>query len=158
MQDVTVYGLNKLAKALEEVIKQAPQMQHNAHEQLGEELQGIVRSNVRDKLNDRHGKISSWQVKSIGSGGGYAAVRAAKSPAGPNGAGAVTNYLENGHVKRASRLWGVKQTRRTRTLRAKASGNWVSGRGFYAASRAEAPRLLERAANALAEQIANKLR
>lgn len=158
MPDVTVQGLDKLTRALEDVEKDAPQMQRRVHEQLGQELQGTVQTKVYTVLTRRTGKVGRWQVKYIGSGGGYAAVRAAKSPAGPNGAGAVTNYIVRGHVKRVSRFWSAKQTRRTRTLRAKASGNWVSGRDFYAASRAEAPRLLERAANALAEQIANKLR
>ena len=158
MPDVTVQGLDKLTRALEDVGKDAPQMQRRVHEQLGEELQRTVQTKVYTVLTRRTGKVGRWQVKYIGSGGGYAAVRPAEAPAGPNGAGAVTNYIVSGHVKRVSRFWSAKQTRRTRTLRAKASGNWVSGRDFYAASRAEAPRLLERAANTLAEQIANKLR
>ncbi len=158
MPDVTVNGLDRLAKAMDEIVKEAPEMQRQVHEQIGEELEGIVRKNVYDVLTRRTGKVGKWQVKHIGSGGGYAAVRAADSPAGPNGAGAVTNYLENGHAKRRNRLWSQKQSRRTRMMRAQAGGNWVRGRGFYAISRADAPRLLAKAADDLAKQIADRLR
>lgn len=158
MQDVEARGLDMLCKSLQEVLKEAPEMQRAAHEQLGDEMQNAVRGHVRDLINDRRGKISGWQRARVGSGGGYAAVRAAESPTGPNGAGAVTNYLENGHVKRRNSLHSQTKDKRTRRIRAQAGGNWVRGRGFYVTSRADLPRLLQRTANNLADQIADKLR
>lgn len=158
MPDVTVNGLDRLAKAMDEIVKESPEMRRQVHEQLGDVLLGVVQKNVRSHLNDSHGKISDWQQIYIGSRGGYAAVRADSYPPGPNGAGAVTNYLENGHVKRVNRLWSPTQSRRTLHLRARESGNWVRGRRFYAMSRTDAPRLIMKAANDLAKQIADRLR
>ncbi len=158
MQDVEIHGLDQLSKALGEIVRKAPDMQRAVHEKLGDSLHTVVQGNVRSHLNDSHGKISGWQKKYVGSRGGYAAVRATDSSSGPNSPGAITNYLENGHAMRKNKLHSTRQSRRMRQLRNQSSGNWVRGRRFYSASRADAPRLLLAAANDLADQIANTLR
>lgn len=158
MQDVEVRGLDRLSKALGEIVKKAPDMQRGVHEKLGDSLRTVVQGNVRSHLNDSHGKISGWQKKYVGSRGGYVAVRATDSSSGPNSPGAITNYLENGHAMRKNSLHSKRQSRRMRQMRYQAASNWVRGRHFYLASRADAPRLLLAAANDLADQIADKLR
>ncbi len=158
MQDVEIHGLNALCKSMEWILKETPKLQRDAHEFLGQKLLDVVQHNIQTHLNERNGKISDWQSSHVGTRGGYAAVRADSSPSGPNGAGAVTNYLENGHVVRTNMLHSKRQRRSLRQLRNQSSGNWVRGRQFYAASRNDAPRLLLAAANELADKIADKLR
>ena len=94
---VNTSGLAELRTCIENANNSIPELQMAAHQRLGEVLQRTVRGNISTSLNDSHGKIAGWQDVFVGSGGGYVAVRAATSPTGSNGAGAVTNYLENGH-------------------------------------------------------------
>lgn len=69
--------------------------------QLARSLEEIVRRNVdASGIRDHHGKIKRWQSVSIGTKFGYAAVRAVREPSGPDGAGAITNYLQSGHKVR----------------------------------------------------------
>lgn len=68
---------------------------------LAKKLEDIVRLNVdASGISDPSGKIKRWQVVRIGTKYGYAAVSAVRKPDGPNGAGAITNYLNNGHKVR----------------------------------------------------------
>ena len=67
-------------------------------------------------------------------------------------------YANGARAMRKNKLHSTRQSRCMRQLRNQSSGNWVRGRRFYSASRADAPRLLLAAANDLADQIANTLR
>ena len=67
----------------------------------GEEIKQEVDWEISDSgMYDRHGKVRRWQRIYIGSGGGYAAVRSSDEESGENSPGAITNYLENGHIIR----------------------------------------------------------
>lgn len=154
---VNTSGLAELCTRIENVNNSIHELQRAAHERLGQVLQRTVRGNISTSLNDSHGKIASWQDVFVGSSGGYVAVRAATSPAGRDGAGAVTNYLENGHVKRRKRTYVRKQTRNVRIIRAQASNNWVEGRHFYQKSKSAVQQEVQREAENLANQIASSL-
>ena len=157
MQSIDTSGLSELRRTFQQARQSIPQLQRAAHERLGQVVQRTVRDNISTSLNDSHGKIASWQDVFVGSRGGYVAVRATDSPAGRNGAGAVTNYLENGHVKRKKRTYVRKQTRNVRIIRAQASNNWVEGRHFYQKSKSAVQQEVQREAENLANQIASSL-
>lgn len=150
-------GLAEMRTRIDNARNSIPELRRAAHERLGQVVQRTVRGNISTSLNDSHGKIASWQDIFVGSGGGYVAVRAATSPAGPNGAGAVTNYLENGHVKRQRRTYVRKQTRNVRIIRAQASNNWVEGRHFYQKSKSLLKREVQQEAENILNQLVNSL-
>lgn len=154
---VNTTGLAELRTRIENANNSIPELQRAAHERLGQVLQRTVRGNISTSLNDSHGKIAGWQDVFVGSGGGYAAVRATASPAGRDGAGAVTNYLENGHIKRQRRTYVRKQKRKIKIIRARAGNNWVEGRHFYQKSKSSAQQEVQREAETLANQIASSL-
>lgn len=157
MQSIDTSGLSELRRTFQQARQSILQLQRAAHERLGQVVQRTVRGNISTSLNDSHGKIASWQDVFVGSRGGYVAVRVATSPTGPNGAGAVTNYLENGHVKRRKRTYVRKQTRNVRIIRAQAGDNWVDGRHFYQKSKSAVQQEVQREAENLANQIASSL-
>lgn len=150
-------GLAEMRTRIDNARNSIPELRRAAHERLGQVVQRTVRGNISTSLNDSHGKIASWQDIFVGSGGGYVAVRAATSPAGRDGAGAVTNYLENGHVKRRKRTYVRKQTRNVRIIRAQASNNWVEGRHFYQKSKSSLKREVQQEAENILNQLVSSL-
>lgn len=150
-------GLAEMRTRIDNAINSIPELRRAAHERLGQVVQRTVRGNISTSLNDSHGKIAGWQDIFVGSGGGYVAVRAATSPVGPNGAGAVTNYLENGHVKRQRRTYVRKQTRNVKIIRAQASNNWVEGRHFYQKSKSSLKREVQQEAENILNQLVSSL-
>lgn len=101
MASVEVRGMDDLIKRFDKLIAEAPEMRREFHEKAGEVLKELVDSSiVSSGINDSHGTVRRWQVVRIGSKGGYAAVSAKSGAVGPNSAGAITNYLEHGHVTR----------------------------------------------------------
>lgn len=150
-------GLAEMRTRIDNARNSIPELRRAAHERLGQVVQRTVRGNISTSLNDSHGKIAGWQDIFVGSGGGYVAVRAATSPAGRDGAGAVTNYLENGHVKRRKRTYVRKQTRNVRIIRAQASNNWVEGRHFYQKSKSSLKREVQQEAENILNQLVSSL-
>jgi len=133
VQSVEIRGLDELNKRFDRLISAAPQLRREFHEQAAELLKDLVDEAINSSgLNDSHGKIKRWQVARIGSGGGYAAVSAEKGETGANSPGAITNYLENGHLIRSPS--GSSKRYRPRIKVA-----FVNGYHFYetAAARAE---------------------
>ncbi len=105
MQSIDTKGFDELDAALARILDRAPEKRREFHEEMAglikDELDAAIASSG---LADSAGAVRRWQIKHVGSGGGYAAVRAAGTreggEVGPNGPGAVTNYLENGHAIR----------------------------------------------------------
>lgn len=157
MQSIDTSGLSELRRTFQQARQSIPQLQREAHERLGQVVQRTVRGNISTSLNDSHGKIASWQDVFVGSRGGYVAVRATDSPAGRNGAGAVTNYLENGHVKRKRRTYIKNQARYIKIIRARAGNNWVEGRHFYQKSKSSLQREVQREAENILNQLVSSL-
>ena len=165
MQEIS-RDLDRLSARLREVVARAPQMQRALHERLGARLLDDVRHRTPIRIKGHHlghgeyhqrGRLRRWQTKYIGSKGGYAAVRAAEKPKGANGAGAITNYVENGH-KTGHAQQGVSQrTRRRWRQMVRPPQAFVSGRGFYHAAEQTADRLLIQAAERWAQEIVEEL-
>lgn len=163
MQEI-IQSLNNLSAQMNRVLAHAPELQREIHEKLGVRLLDIVRHRTPISLKGHRisavsyherGTMRNWQSKYIGSRGGYAAVRATDTPTGKNGAGAITNYVENGHRARIGGMYASQRTKR-RWRQHGASRSFVDGRGFYRATQDDAARLLSRAAAQLASQIAEE--
>lgn len=98
MQSINLDALEKLDNDLESILNELPQRRRELHEKIADVIKSEVDLQITNSnLNDKSGKIKSWQNSYVGSGGGYAAVRASDKSTGANSPGAITNYLENGH-------------------------------------------------------------
>jgi len=148
MSGVTVNGLDEFTKNIDSLLKDKKEIHRKFHERAGNALERLVRSNiVASGVNDSHGHVRAWQIKHIGSGGGYAAVRPIASGTGADSPGAITNYLENGHQFR-KRLKAKKGSQKVLAARAF---------GFYEASRGNAGKILNAEVEALKKEIVEKL-
>lgn len=166
MQEIS-RDLRSLDMRLKEILLRAPEQQRALHERLGETLLDDVRHRAPISIKGHslghgeyheRGTLRRWQTKYIGSKGGYAAIRAAETPKGVNGAGAITNYVENGHrVGRAGYGGSARTRRRRRQYGMIPPLSFVNGRGFYHAAHATAARLLTQAAERWADEIAREL-
>ena len=165
MQEIS-RDLRRLSERLQQIVRDAPDQQCALHERLGTALLDDVRHRApistkghslgHGEYHER-GTLRRWQTKYIGSKGGYAAIRAAEKPKGINGAGAITNYVENGH-KVGGRHQGVSsRTRRRWKQNPAPPKSFVSGRGFYHSAHATADRLITQAAERWADEIAREL-
>lgn len=125
MQSVDMSGFDGLTDALDKLLKDMPNKRRAFHEEAAVVLKEMVDKNISASLNDSHGTIRGWQERNVGSGGGYAAVRAMKGMTGANSPGAITNYLENGHKIRTP----TGRAKRQRQSRARVA--YVDGRHFY---------------------------
>lgn len=166
MQEIS-RDLRRLSERLQQIVRDAPDQQRALHERLGTALLDDVRHRApistkghslgHGEYHER-GTLRRWQTKYIGTRGGYAAIRAATEPRGDSGAGAVTNYVENGHrVGRAGYGVSARTRRRRRQYGMIPTLSFVNGRGFYHATHATAARLLTQAAERWADEIAREL-
>lgn len=128
MQSIDDTDLQKLGQKFDTVMKKFPQERRALHERIGDIVKAEVTGNIAGSGMRSTGTVESWQQKYVGSGGGYAAVRAIKG-FGSSGPGATTNYLENGHKIRAPGSAAKRYTPRVYTA-------YVNGYHFYAAAKA----------------------
>lgn len=166
MQEIS-RDLRSLDMRLKEILLRAPEQQRALHERLGTALLDEVRHRAPISVKGHslghgeyheRGTLRRWQTKYIGTRGGYAAIRAAETPKGVNGAGAITNYVENGHrVGRAGYGGSARTRRRRRQYGMIPPLSFVNGRGFYHKAHATAARLLTQAAERWADEIAREL-
>ena len=166
MQEIS-RDLRSLDMRLKEILLRAPEQQRALHERLGTALLDEVRHRAPISIKGHslghgeyheRGTLRRWQTKYIGTRGGYAAIRAATEPRGDSGAGAITNYVENGHrVGRAGYGVSARTRRRRRQYGMIPPLSFVNGRGFYHKAHAAAARLLTQAAERWADEIAREL-
>lgn len=122
MQSVEISGLDAVAKRLEGFPATLRASRAEFFEEAGQELLGAVKRRIGGT-----GRVAGVQDRYIGSGKGYAAVRAkAKTELNGYAAGYITNALENGHAAR--------------------DGSRVSGKYMYRNTEPEALRLAEEGA------------
>ncbi len=155
MQSIELRGFKELDEALGKILDQLPEMRREFHEELAEIIKNEVDAAiVSSGVSDSNEKVRKWQVKHVGSGGGYAAVRAAGgkegAEIGPNGPGAITNYLENGHKIRNPSGRSKRYRPRIRVAR-------VPGHYFYETEYARIEGLMLKKAEEWLNQIAKEL-
>ena len=127
MQSLEIKGLDELVSRIEKVVENMPERRRKLHTTLAERLKASVDAEIAVSVNDSHGKIRSWQEAKVGSGGGYAAVRAVKGGSGADSPGAITNYLESGHK--------IRPAGSGKNYRPRIRVPYVNGKHFYAAVR-----------------------
>lgn len=99
MQSVEISGLKEIQKRLEGY----PEAMKKARSEFFGEAGREMLSTVRRRIGGQ-GYVANVQDQYVGSGGGYAAVRAkAKTELRGYAAGYVTNALEGGHVQTPDR-------------------------------------------------------
>lgn len=143
---------------LDKSIKQVPNLKKNMLEQVGSELEDAVRRQIEASgLNDRRGRVRSWQNSHIGSGLGYVAIRSDSVEVQSGGgnrqrlnAGALTNFLTSGHKVRGPSGRSKRYVPRARMAR-------VPGFGFYKNTSSEAEKIALYAANEFLEKIKESL-
>ena len=135
MQDAQIF-LHRFGEACTAEVRRKRADQRAIHERLGARMLSGVRGNIAGRVNDAHGKIAGWQAKYVGSGGGYAAVRAVDTSTGAKSPGAITNYLENGHARRPPSGKNPRYVPRIHVL-------YIAGRGFYDAYRPQLYKMLQ---------------
>ena len=129
MQSIDTKGFDDLDDALARILTQAPGKRREFHEEMADLTKGDLDAAIASSgLSDAAGKVRRWQVAHVGSGGGYAAVRAAGGKEGAeiglNGPGAITNYLEGGHQIRTP-------SGRAKRYRPRIRVAYVNGYHFY---------------------------
>lgn len=134
MQSVEIKGLDELDAKFAKILKEQPARRRELHDRLGDLAKSEVDAQIASSgMKNGGGRLRGWQEKHVGSGGGYAAVRAIRGR-GPgetleqqyaNSPGAITNYNEGGHKVRHS----TGNAKRLRKGRAKVS--YVEGYHYY---------------------------
>lgn len=137
--------IKNLAEKFEKAGKDISQEKYQASYDIAREMENIVRGRIGASLNDGHGRIAEWQVgQPPGKISYYAKIQ-------PNdemeGAGAITNYLENGHRIRPM-IMGKKS---------RAKMERVPGRGFYKASEADVLSYAEKRYDELLKSVEQQL-
>lgn len=113
MSDASVQ-LDEIAKRFGRVREMSLADKQKMMFQIGREVKyNLLASNMTGFRNPTH--VRDMQSVYIGSGLGYAAVRAADTSTGANSPGAITNYLENGTLG-GTRIRPYKFYERTRTM------------------------------------------
>ena len=149
MQSVEYEGLKELDRRFTSVLDKFPSERKELFERVAQRLEQEVGQQVSlSGINDNFGKISSWQVGRVGTGGGYAAVSADGTlGTGPNSPGAITNYLNSGH-----RIRPPGRIKRSRVHVA-----YVNGYRFYQHTAANAEAIAADEAEKLADELAHEL-
>lgn len=151
MQSLDIAALEKFSDDLNALLNELPGARRELHEKIAEAAKQEVNTQINQSgLNDSGGRVKEWQEPHVGSGGGYAAVRASDSSTGDNSPGAVTNYLENGHKVR-------KPSGQAKRYRPKIKLPYVDGKHFYASARQSAESRAIQIAEDFADEIAKKL-
>ena len=154
MQEVDTREMVDFGRTLSDLLGELPEMRRELHEKLAElakkEVDAAIDASGNPKKMESTGEVKRWQVKHVGSGGGYAAVRAMREREGggengPKSAGAITNYLESGHK--------IRPPSGKPGYRPRISMVYVNGYHFYQTARSS----FEAKAIRLAEQFSDKL-
>lgn len=146
--------LDRLSESWERLVKQFPESKRRLLSELGQKMFQKVQGEIGGE-----GKVAGWQTPYMGSGGGYAAVRAKKdtwqtTKSGKRYAvGHITNAIEGGHKhggRRGSSRKGYKYRGRIHVAA-------VPGRWFYAAVRQMLPNMAEEEARELTKLLVDGL-
>lgn len=147
MQSLEKSDLEKFSDDLNDILDKIPDARRELHEKIAVMAKQEVNTQINvSGIHDSGGRIKEWQEPHVGSGGGYAAVRASGSSSGDNSPGAITNYLENGHKIR-------RPSGQAKRYRPKIKLPYVDGKHFYQNSKAA----LESKVIDLAENYADDL-
>lgn len=149
-------SIDALFDHIEGAFKRYPELKAKVLDEVGDELLSEVQGQMAiSGLHAGGGRLRGWQKYHVGSRKGYVAVRPIGSKegaaTGPNGPGAITNYVESGHAVRR-RTANAKRSRKSRATVAA-----VPGRHFYAAANSMAEAYGSRRVRELAAEFVRLL-
>ena len=147
MQSIDEGELARIGKRIDKLLKDAPNMRRKLHEQMGDVAYNAVMQEVSRSTQRHTGNLQRWQSKYVGSGGGYAAVRAEKGLVDKNSPGDLPNYVNRGNRIRPS----------TTNRKRKINVAYVDGRHFYQASKRDLPEKLAKLGEAFVSEIAERI-
>jgi hypothetical protein len=151
MQNVDFSELISFDDELKALLEELPERRRELHARIGPVIKSEVDMQIAQSgLNDSSGRVKDWQGTHIGSGGGYAAVRATDKSTGKDSPGAITNYLENGHKIR-------EPSGNSERYRPRIKKTYVDGFHFYKNARSEAEAKALEAAEEYVKEISEKL-
>lgn len=143
--------LERLAADFNALLHDYPEWRREMYEEMGR----AVLEDVQRGFGN--GEVSGWQDAVVGSGGGYAAVRAKKETftrdggsGKPYAVGYVTNSIESGHKQEKGRY--------VPALGKKLTADRVAGKGVYAGARQRAEQIAYQAAERFVRKIQQKLK
>lgn len=155
---INLSGLEGLTKDLDDLLKKMPEKRRALHEELAQLAKTEIDAQITASgINDNGGKIRSWQEPHVGSGGGYAAVRATDKgdsghpSTGDNSPGAITNYHESGYKTRKP------SGNAKRPQPGKSKMAYVDGRHFYQKARTSMESKAIDVGNRFADDLAKEL-
>ena len=151
-----IRGGDALSEELDALLGQFPQMRRELLERMGRAAELELEAQLAASgMKDGGRKVRQWQVKQIGSGGGYVAIRPGKGDhqktpgSKPQTFGRMTAALEEGHK--------IRGPRGGKGYRPRIKVSYVSGFHFYEAARtsfeAKAIRMVEDFADKLAGRL-----
>lgn len=155
MRCVDKTALLELYLALEKVGEGMSDKRREFHKKAATVLeQELHRAIDSSGLDDSRNTVKGWQTKKVGSGGGYALVRAKGSregaEVGRDGPGAKTNYTDQGHNIR-------EPSGKAKNYRPRINVPYVKGRNYYRAAQISAEGKIIQQANQLADEIVREL-
>lgn len=142
--------LDKLDARLKEALQKAPEKRRELHKTLADVIKKAVDQSIDSSINDAKGQIKDWQKEYVGSGGGYAAVRATDESTGDQSPGAITNYVDSGHKIRPP-------SGKDPNYRPRINVAYVNGARFYENAVPEVTAQANAAAEKFADDIAGIL-
>ena len=150
MQSVDLAAVDTLEKILQNMKDRFPEARREYHERCAARLKEEITQEISARTKTS-GRLAGWQKETVGSGGGYAAIRPDGATSGANSPGAITNYVENGHAVAVGPRADRKPTTRKYVSRVKVGV--VKGRHFYQAVRSRALRIAMEEAETLVKDI-----
>lgn len=138
-----------VVKRFTELSEKMPERKKEFYDIAADKLKEMVDAEIiASGINDEHNHVRNWQIKAVGSQGGYAAIRPIKDgkKTGKNSPGAITGYLERGHNIRRPSGENKYYRYRAKTL-------FVKGYHFYE----NAKNKTENEMLKLAEEFANEI-
>lgn len=146
--------LQQLQERWSRLVQQFPGQKRDLLERAGQQILQRLRSAIGGT-----GKVASWQDMSMGSKGGYVAVRPRKDTYQMTGSGTryavgyITNAIENGHRNRRPQPSGKADYR----YRARIHHAATPGRHFYYSVRQQLGQVGDRELRQLAQEILEEL-
>lgn len=155
--------LERLAADFNALLHDYPEWRREMYEEMGR----AVLEDVQRGFGN--GEVAGWQDAVVGSGGGYAAVRAKKETFTQNGergkpyaVGYVTNAIDSGHKQGKGRFVPGLKPQSWRSEKqpygARLKADRVAGKGVYAGARQRAERIAYQATERFVRKIQQKLK
>ena len=149
MQSLEISGLRELTAKLEA----APEIIREARAEFFEDAGASLLSDVRGRIGGT-GKIAGVQEFYVGTGKGYAAVRAkAKTDLRGYAAGYITNALEGGHAIRKPTGKAKRERKKSRADKSRVPGKYM----YRDTAARELEQLAETGARRIEALVAKKL-